>query len=171
MSLAVDTRASLVLETFVFRKETWDREGERILPGTPGSWFDVRRMTGKPKGVLAFYRCPACLAVMALHKRVHRIDVNGHIAPDLVCSNTAAKCTFHRKAYLDRWSNKPLYAGAIVRKTAAGEWVGEMHYCHAADEREARFHFGNLGGDYRIDAVAPVIGYFAEDREGKVVSA
>lgn len=176
--MTVDTRASLLVEPFFFRKEAWATEGDHVFPGPPGTWFDVRPyrlLTAKdglhiPKGVLALYRCPACLGVLALHARVHRIDAKGFITPDLVCKHGTPPCSFHRRACLDQWANKPLYAVAIERQTPAG-WKAEMHYCHARTEAEARFHLGHLGGVYRIAAVGPVIGYFNASPDGSIVSA
>jgi hypothetical protein len=82
------------------------------------------------------------------------------------------------KAYNNRSdaSKKTLYAVVyeIYEKRNPDPIAGKIHYVQADDAAEARYHFRRSYPNhrrYRMSAVAPVIGYFVEDKEGKILSA
>lgn len=70
---------------------------------------------------------------------------------------------------------KQLWAVAIElqsRKTEGGWIPGGIEYCHAKDAFEAHLHIttGFRPGEIRIVSAGPVIGFFVNDSQGKVLS-
>jgi hypothetical protein len=159
VKVEVDRRNALSTDTFIFALEEWDfvedkqgRIGLRTQP-RPGTWSPA--VEGMAPGALSLACCPACKTVVVFDSRVHTIDYVGKLTPDFRHQG----CNFARKAYLDKWNKKPLYACVIERWSGGRRWVQEIIYCHAKDETEARFHLGP--GNYRIVGVAPAIGALA----------
>lgn len=77
----------------------------------------------------------------------------------------------HKGAYAQVFGKLPkqkLHAVAVVE---AGKAL-ELHYVHALDSQNAKvkFQIGRRGKRDTIVAVGPVIGYFVNDREGKILS-
>jgi hypothetical protein len=129
--------------------------------GVPGTWHDVRKVAGCPKGLVALVCCPVCTEVFALSDRVHTIDANGRVKDSVPC--TRGTCSFRAALTLDAWnaSTKPLYGVAIERWNGT-EWVAEMHHTHANSEAEAREQCAHLRGTYRIVSAAPAVGFLAD---------
>jgi len=144
--------------------ETKDTPQGKAYQGVPGTWCDVRKTEGCPKGLLALVCCPSCHELFALSERVHAIDANGKTKGSIPC--TRGTCSFRAVLVLDRWNKKPLY-GVAVERWNGREWVGEVHHTHANSEREAREQCSQLGGRYRIVSAAPAIGFF-ENADGSL---
>lgn len=165
----VVSTTSLSIRPFVFRKADWSyvKNGEGrpgIESAIPGTWD-----TGpihSPSWLLAIVCCPACRGLSMLRKEIHAIDSLGKISPDLYCpyNKNGQRCGFHRKAYLDEWNKKTLYACAVERNGKP-----EIHYMHAKDQKEARIHLGP--GNYHIVAIGRAIGFFVHDAHGEDLSA
>lgn len=148
-------------DPLVLRRARWARSTSgQVLP-VPATWDECPEVDR----VLALVGCPKCGKANGLVESVHSVTSTGEVQPRFQC----AECDFARGIYLDRWNKrKPLYAIAIERR-AGNRIVAEMHYAHASNEREARFHLGP--GNYRVVAVAPAVGYHAEDDNGEAASA
>jgi hypothetical protein len=150
----IDRSPALNIEVYVFPRETWkfftDGRNTGIDKDTakPGTW--CLPCEGVSKSTLGFFRCPNCKEISVLDNRVHRIDQFGKVTQSLQCKYKG--CSFHRKCYLDKWNDKPLYACAVVRNG-----VNEIHYMHARNQAEARLHLG--AGDYKIVGIGLAIGH------------
>lgn len=166
--IEVSRTSSLDVRPFVFRKADWSYIGDeekKTVRGVPGTW-DVGPVSS-PTWLLAMVCCPACGTISLLHNRVHQASPLGLITPDLRCSfkkNGGQQCGFLRKAYLDEWNKKPLYACAVERNGKP-----EIHYMHAKNQAEARIHLGP--GAYKIVAIGRAIGFFVHDSHGDSLSA
>lgn len=145
---SVDSRASINIEPMVLPLEEWTLLGagtELQINGVPGSWCRKPKRLVAPQ-MMAMVCCPNCKNISVLHKKVHEIDRFGKVTPDFICKYTG--CSFHRKLYLDKWNDKPLYICTIVRAEKA-EY--EHIFCHARSQAEARLHIGP--GVYTIVAI------------------
>jgi hypothetical protein len=154
MNNTIDRSPSLNIVEFVFRREDWTfttdghQTGINKDTAPPGTW--CLPCEGCEKTVLGFFRCPNCKEISVLDSRVHKVDNLGKVSPSLQCKYSG--CSFHRKCYLDKWNNKPLYACAVVRNGR-----NEIHYMHARTAAEARIHLG--AGDYKIVGIGLAIGH------------
>ena len=148
--------------------ETQPTDRGMTYRGVPGTWHDVRKVAGCPKGLVALVCCPTCGEMFALSDRVHEIDEKGHVKHSVPC--TRGTCSFRASLILEKWNKKPLYAVAIERWNGRA-WIAEMHHTHANSDTEARAQCSHLGGRYRIVSAAPVVGWFVEDAHGEKLSA
>jgi hypothetical protein len=139
--------------------ETRPTERGPEYQGVPGTWCDVRKVAGCPKGLIALVCCPACREVFALSDRVHTINANGRVTNGSVAC-TRGTCGFRALLVLERWNKKPLYGVAIERTMPDGSIKAEMHHTHADSKKEAIAQCANLGGRYRVVDAAPAVGYF-----------
>jgi hypothetical protein len=160
-----DVRDAIVLAY----SEDWVFRDNRILSTVPASWVKpptglTVKVMGETCKVLALYCCPHCKTVGLLTERVHVISNVGKVEPDLRCNT----CHLHRPIFLDKWNVKPLYACAVERLDR-GHVKREIHYMHATNAVEARFHLGQ--GNYKIVAIGPAVGYLAKDEHGEVLAA
>lgn len=160
-------------QPFIFKEETWERKeiaGQIAFNGPPGSWYLPPIDILKSLRIHALVRCPACLGISALHKRVTQINRVGKLSPDFVCTHTVRgiRCTFQRVAYLDNWNKKPLYAAALEHPTVAGGWRTEIVYCHASTVEEARKYVSPPGS--RVVSVGRAIGFFQDDQTGRIIA-
>jgi hypothetical protein len=158
----VDTRASIVIRPFIFRKAEWDVQGEgrdAAIKGIPSTWTTIK---GLPSHILALVCCPNCGKSSILHQRIHHINHLGKVDPSFMCKYYP--CQFHRDIYLDEWNKKPLYACAVMR-----DGKPEMHYMHATTQQEARIQLG--AGNYYIVAIGRAVGFFVHDNHGDKLSA
>jgi hypothetical protein len=159
---------------FFFKKSTDWEVSDTTVERVPGTWYDLRQdKSGKfASTFMALFCCPACKAVCAVDRRVHSVDVFGHVTPktkgsegkELKCTNW---CSFNRICYFNHWSEKPLYAIAFERCTyvqGKEKWTAELRYCHAVSELEARSQLALRFTD-RIVAIGPAIGYHVENEK------
>lgn len=154
---AIDRRSAISTEVILFEKAKWDVKGDKIQ-GKPGTWFFLQG-----RGV--FLCCPKCCLPVFLHPKITKINRKGQLIPDFLCTNKIKNkpCHFHRKVFLDQWhENKRIYACAIIRNGKP-----EITYTQANSQKEA---ISQLGPCDSITAVAPAIGFFSHDKEGKVIS-
>jgi hypothetical protein len=98
------------------------------------------------------HHCPECELPLATGK--HRVG----------CPNRI-KTTTKRK----------LYCIAYEFKVSPGVWDADMVYMHGDTAEEIRLQFfrsnaPELMREIRIVGIAPVIGYFVEDKQGEVLS-
>lgn len=165
-------QVTLNIEPFFFKKKEWRLEPGALEP-IPETWCDLRqgqyKILGLPSSYLALFCCPNCRKMRAIDRRVHKVDPFGKVSTKrgnaLACTDG---CSFIRITYLDRWSKKPLYCACIERLTPNG-YVPIKRYCHATTEQEARTQLIIEPHD-RIIGVAPVIGYYSEDKDEKICS-
>lgn len=160
-------------EAFVFKEETWERQdigGQIAFNGPSGSWFLPAPEVLKALRIHALVRCPTCLGISALHKRVTKVSRVGKLMPDFVCTHTphGIRCTFQRVCYLDNWNKKPLYAAALEHPTISGGWRTEIVYCHAVTVEEVRRHVAPPGS--RVVSVGRAIGFFQDDQTGRIIA-
>jgi hypothetical protein len=176
MANSIDTTISINLEPLILPRSEWTFEDGRIMHSVPGTWCKVPE--GCPQDWHCLVTCPRCKNVMVLHKAVHEISFEGHVTlfadrrASFSCRHKDVgkpPCTLARNLWLDKWSDKPLYACAI-------EWISkgkvvkkEIHYMHATNHEEAKFHMGP--GNYRIVAVGPAVGALVDDKHGDRLSA
>jgi len=197
---SVHTSASVIVRPLVLPRAKWSfdaiggvRGGGDRGPGGPGelafrpmkgTWYGhvVRGKSAHDVIVLPIIGCPTCNSPLFLAHRadtakmlsrlmrrpvpvVHKIDHLGKVQPDIQCGG----CGFHRKIYLDRWNKtKPLYALAYVDMRKGAERKIEIAYSHSIDTREARFHLGP--GKYDVIAGGPAIGFFVDEKTGRVTT-
>jgi len=119
----------------------------------------------------------AYLHVSSIHLIVkNKVDIDGNVQPCFKCANK--RCKFEQYMRLIGWNNnhskRPLHCIALKKWTGSG-WVNQLEYLHADDSAMAKAIFvGTLQGPAilytRIIAVAPVIGYFVDDNQGRVLS-
>ena len=158
MAVIEQTRGRVVTPFTLADWKTQETAGGLAYQGVRGTWFDLRTVKVKPKGFLTLLCCPECATIFALKNKVHTIDDAGNVKERIAC--TKGTCDFRSFVSLSKWNKKPIYAVAIERMNAAGEWVPEMHHTHALNEYEAKKQCAGLGGTYRIIGAAPAIGWF-----------
>jgi hypothetical protein len=186
-SFEIHQTASIAVRPVVLPRAYWPSSttigGRGVVP-QKGTWYGhVSRGTSDlSTTVVAMISCPACgglnilthseAAAKAVGKMLgrpvvpvaHQIDSTGRVSPDLLCMH--GSCDFHRTVYLDRWNKtKPLYA---IVYTRGPHGRIEIAYAHAVDQKEARLHLG--AGDYRIIDIAPAIGFFVDEKTGRMTA-
>jgi len=153
-----------VVRPLIFSREDWPMVGEgrkAQIQGLPGTWFKLPE-NSPLKGALTLICCPGCKKISILLKKDRKIDVFGKVSPSFKCASK--ECSFHHTIYLDKWHDgKTLYAIATIERGKI-----EFTYCHATNDTEARFHLG--AGRYKIIGIAPAIGLWANDRNGRDLS-
>jgi hypothetical protein len=188
----VHARASLDVRAIVLPRAQWDvlptPEGRGGLAFRPqkGTWYGhiVRGRSRLDTTVLAMIGCPACGGVLLLSQSedaaralrkltglpvpvAHAIDRLGKVTPDVLCKH--GRCDFHRKVYLDRWNKtKPLYAIAYVNLEKSEHGAIEIAYSHALSAAEARLHLGQ--GSFKVIGAGPAIGFFVNEKTGRVTA-
>jgi hypothetical protein len=144
-----------------------------------GTWFPlVVKLSKIETVVVPILSCPACgmllfISTQKSHRGlmhllghavpiVHQVSKEGLISPDIVCDvKGQRRCSFHRKVYLDRWSNqKPLYVIAYVDVAKSPEIL--FDYCHASNRTEAGFHFGPR--KVHVIDVGRAVGYLYDEK-------
>jgi hypothetical protein len=192
VTTTVHTAASIDVRTLVLPRATWHTaptaDGRLSLQPQKGTWYGhiLRGRANHDVMVVPLIACPSCngtivlshtastaKVISALHGgglRVpiaHQIDHLGRVQPDIRC--THGSCNFHRRVYLDRWNKtKPLFAIAYVNQARGEHGEIEIAYSHAIDAREARFHLG--AGNYRIIASGPAVGFFVDEKTGRMTA-
>lgn len=167
----IDTRASLNTQVLIVPRGEWKWEEAapdspartpQLVEHVPCTWIEP--LDWMAKEIVAIFSCPNCREVRILTKRVHEISSAGEVKPDLQCKGQLGKCTFHRKVFLDRWKNLPLYACAIECIGKFGR-IPRIVYTHAKNPTEAAFMLGARvdGMVYDIVAIGPAIGFFVAD--------
>lgn len=172
---AVSSTTSLVVDPIIFTSSTLEEWGfgkdEHVRAGfahpVPKTWIRPQGVASSYKGILC---CPNCRNIKLIDDRVHDIEPNGYLVTkaggDFHC-----QCGLHRKVFLDRWLKKPLYACVIERILPGLDSNGfarikrDIVYVSADNQAEAKFHCGP--GNYRFVEVAPAIGFFTRDADGK----
>jgi hypothetical protein len=193
-SATVHTHAAITIGSVVLRRAKWetarDESGRIGVAPQKGTWYGhiVRGRNKHDSIVVPMVGCPACGGALFLSHSAdcaaalslllgirvpvaHRIDGLGKVSPDLLCQRQGhggGQCDFHRKVYLDRWNKtKPLYAIAYVNRAAErGRGAIEIAYSHALNAREARFHLGR--GEFDVIGAGPAIGFFVDEKTGRV---
>lgn len=190
ISAKVDRSASLNVRTLVLPRAKWEKEliagGREALRPQPGTWYGhvVRGQGAHEVTVIPFVGCPACKKLLLLSHSPdaaralaslsgmpvpvsHAIDHLGRVSPDARCAH--AGCSFHRRLILDKWNTtKSLYAIAYVDLSRGDAAKIEIDYCHAVDRREALFHFGVRKKSVRVIDAGKAVGFFVDEKTGKV---
>ena len=183
----IHSQASIDVRAIALPRAKWEiavsPDGRLACQPEKGTWCAhiVRGRSAHEVIVVPMIACPSCngllmltpsrgaakVATRLLHMPVpiaHHIDHLGKVSPDIRCQH--GRCSFHRKVYLDRWNKtKALFAIAYTRG-AHGEI--EIAYSHAIDSREARMHLGT--GDFRIIASGPAVGFFVDEKTGRMTA-
>lgn len=158
MITEVDRSPAISTEIVVFEKAKWAVRGNNKIEGKPGTWFFLQ-------GTGILICCPKCRFPSLLHPKVTKINTKGELNPDFLCTtkNNGKPCGFHRKVILDKWhSNKTIYACAVIRNGKP-----DIIYVQANSQVEAK---SQLGPCDSVTAIAPAIGFFSHDKDGKVLS-
>lgn len=170
----IDSTPALYPHAFVFAEsKDWTIEYDETLKdvrilGVPGTWYHYSEKVKGRKLVLTLVCCPKCKQPSLLHDRVTHIDKLGKLSPDFACPTQSPPCGFRRKAYLDKWNRKPLYACALMKDGI----TAQVLYCHASTQAEARRELGmGIGPNDTIVGIAPAIGMFATDSHGEKLVA
>jgi hypothetical protein len=186
---AIHSQSSLIVRPAILARAEWTREptadGRMAFRPVKDTWYGhiVRGRHAHDVVIVPMVGCPGCGGLLFLSHTeatakvlravlgqrvvpvVHSIDYLGKVAPDLLCGRP--RCDFHRQVYLDRWNKtKPLFALAYVN-TAKGNRI-EIAYSHSVDEKEARFHLGM--GPYRVIGGGPAIGFFVDEKTGRITA-
>jgi hypothetical protein len=165
----VDRRNAVNLNAFVFaRSGDWGFVGEApeelAMSPVPGTWTKppqvLKDLVGAFGSLLAFVSCPKCKGVSGLFDGVTEIDSLGKLCPDFAHQG----CDFHRQAYLDRWSDKPLYAMSYHDRKNRGAIT--IFYTHAETVLEARMGIPDVAPQDVI-AIGPAIGVFVDEKADK----
>ena len=181
----VHSTSSIIVRPIVLRRAEWATHERAVGPTViPGTWYAhvVRGRDAWDVAVIPFIGCPLCgkknvlvhneqaAAIVArgigqpVVPVTHTNDHLGKVSPDVMCMTPG--CSFHRQVYLDRWNKtKPLYAIAYTRGQSTKI---EIAYSHSIDAREARIHLGV--GDYNIIGAGPAIGFFVNERTGRMTT-
>jgi len=181
------SRASIDVRALALPRAKWGvqiaSDGRLACAPEKGTWYGhiVRGRSAHEVIVVPMLACPSCNGLLILTPSVgaakiaskmlglpvpvaHNINHLGRVLPDIKC--TRPRCSFHRKVFLDRWNKtKALWAIAYTRGER-GEI--EIAHCHAVDAREARVHLGP--GDFRIIGSGPAVGFFVDEKTGKVTA-
>jgi hypothetical protein len=190
VTATLHSRASLNVRAIVLPRAQWESErtpnGQIAWKPKKGTWYGhvVRGATRYDVIVVPMIGCPGCGKISFLSHApgaakvlakmtgmpipvAHSIDSLGRVSPDVKCGH--GRCDFLRKVYLDRWNKtKALYAIAYVNLDKGQHGEIEIAYSHAIDAKEARFHLGL--GNFRIIGAGPAIGFFVDEKTGRMTT-
>ena len=183
----INSAPSLQVRPVVIERAVWKVIKKQVNGKTSlgfesikGTWFPFLVRLNKLETVaVPIVSCPACgmLLMLSTEKSqrglmhllghavpvAHSVNKEGLISPDVMCDpSSSRRCSFHRKVYLDRWSNqKPLYVIAYVDlKSSSSEIL--FDYCHAASRAEAGLHFGPR--KVNVIDVGRAVGYLYDEK-------
>jgi hypothetical protein len=185
----VHSQASIDIRSIVLPRAKWETRRDdtgRVIGFMPqkGTWYGHVVRGRWDVTVVPMIGCPSCgKALLLSHSEkaagylgkmlgvtvpvAHRIDHLGKVAPDVRCQYGA--CSFHRRVYLDRWlKTKPLFAIAYVNQDVGEHGEIEIAYSHSIDAREARLHLGR--GNFRIIGAGPAIGFYVNEKTGRMTA-
>lgn len=148
---------------------TWEVQGESIEP-VKGTWalpperlrhvFERMGVADKVRGLVA---CPQCRTPSILTSEIVTEDKGQHIGlmPLLRC----AGCPFACVATFEDWDQRKLYC--VIYDTPTRQIKEYYHGNSQADVTE-QFWNGHVHDRsiVRVVGIAPVIGYFVDDKEG-----
>ena len=182
----INSAPSLQVHPVVIERAVWKVIKKQVngktqlgFESVKGTWFPFIVKLNKLETVaVPIVSCPACGMLLFLSTEksqrglmhllghavpvVHSVNKEGLISPDVRCDTSGSrKCNFHRKVYLDRWSNqKPLYVIAYVEVGKSEEIL--FDYCHAANRGEAGLHFGPR--KVHVIDVGRAVGYLYDEK-------
>src|SRR5271156_4309489 len=112
--IEVDRKNATSKDAFIFARAEWDFQVDasdvlHITPPPPGTWSPPCEgyETQGSDYDLAWLSCPKCRKIVVLDTRVHSVDArDSRLSPDFRHQG----CSFARRAYLDKWGDKSLYA-------------------------------------------------------------
>jgi hypothetical protein len=181
----INSAPSLQVRPIVVERAVWKVIKKQVngktslgFESVKGTWFPFLVRLNKLETVaVPIVSCPACGMLLMLSTQksqrglmhilghavpvVHSVSREGLISPDVRCDTSGSrKCSFHRKVYLDRWSNqKPLY---VIAYTEARSPEILFDYCHAANRAEAGLHFGPR--KVNVIDVGRAVGYLYDEK-------
>jgi hypothetical protein len=163
--IEVDRKNATSKDAYVFARADWDFQVDasdvlHITPPPPGTWSPPCEgyETQGPDYDLAWLSCPKCRKIVVLDTRVHSVDArDSRLSPDFRHQG----CSFARRAYLDKWGDKPLYAMAYWQNGSI-----EKLYTHASTAAVARLELiGVPDGD--VIAIGLAVGFFVDERANR----
>jgi hypothetical protein len=163
--IEVDRKNATSKDAYVFARADWDFQVDasdvlHITPPPPGTWSPPCEgyESQPPDWDLAWVCCPACKKIVVLDKRIHKVDAkDSRLTPDFRHQG----CSFARRAYLDKWGDKPLYAMAYWQNGSI-----EKLYTHASTAVMARLELIGVP-DKDIIAIGLAVGFFVDERANR----
>lgn len=158
----------VTIRTREFPCETWlIRDGEEIQP-IPGTWTYAPMFLRQTKGIKGILCCPECGIACLLHKDMgEKADDPKHMKlAQWHCDSCGYECS---PVILD-WDRRKLHCAAF-ETIQDGKVIPHKEYLHAESIQEATAAFwaGHPPSDKitKLVGVAPVIGFYVLDNEGK----
>ncbi len=170
MSIIVET-----VETITFPHEEWfviRNAGKLVsIKPVPGTWTllsveDRIEMAKKRFYVKGLIACPRCKVASFLPETFDPPKELGDGKPP--CEYKCSSCDLVCRIILKDWDRRKLYC-ACYEDIQGKDITAEKRYLHAVTEDEARCYFWaqHNPATTHLVAIAPVIGFFAEDKDAK----
>ncbi len=162
--------AEIVLSTIEFPCEPWVMRGYEILPES-GTWTLAPESVWHLgiKGILSCPRCSEACGVMDGMGERGEDDRQSFVLKTWHCN----KCHLEARVILKDWDKRRLYCAAF-ETLVDGVLTPNKEYMHAVDDQDATAQFwnGRIKADNvtKLVGVAPVIGYFVQDTQGRKLS-
>jgi hypothetical protein len=166
-----------ITETVItFPHEEWvairNNEGRLLsVRPIPGSWTllaaeDRKQLAKKRLFVKGLIACPKCRQTSFLSETFDPPTELGDGKPP--CAYRCNNCDLVCQIILKDWDRRKLYC-ACYENIRGKDIEPRKQYLHAVTEDEARHYFWAQHNPTvtHLVAIAPVIGFFAEDKDGK----
>lgn len=146
-------------------------QGLQIQPER-GTWTlmpSEHPMAKDAKGILS---CPNCARMYVLLPDMGEPSTN---PKDRTLSSIRCNCGLIARAILRDWNKRILYCAAFETRDSDGNLTPNKEYMHAESEQDAKTQFwashppSNPPSNFWINliGIAPVVGYFALDKQEK----
>jgi len=163
-----------IVETITFPHEEWvvirDHGKLTDVRPIPGTWTllspeDRERLAKQRLYVKGLISCPHCKTASFLPEDFDPPKELGDAKPPCEYRCT---CGLVCKIILKDWDRRKLYC-ACYENTVNGEISTHKQYLHAITEAEATYNFWAQHNPKitHLAAIAPVVGFFAEDKDAK----
>ena len=165
-----------IVETITFAHKEWvairNKEGHIVSTRpVPGTWTllaaeDRERMAKKRLYVKGLICCPRCQQTSFLPETFDPPKELGDGKPH--CEYQCNGCDLVCRIILKDWDRRKLYC-ACYETIRGADIQPHKQYLHAVTEAEARHYFWaqHQPRVTHLVAIAPVIGFFAEDKDAK----
>jgi hypothetical protein len=166
-----------IVETITFPHEEWvairNNDSKQLVSvqPVPGTWTllaaeDRMQLAKKGLYVKGLIACPRCKQSSFLLESFDPPKELGDGKPP--CEYKCAQCGLVCRIILKDWDRRKLYCACY--ETIKGEDIKpHKQYLHAVTDDEARHYFWaqHRAETTHLVAIAPVIGFFAEDKDAK----
>ena len=163
--------AEMIEQTIEFECKPWaTRMTDKGLQvqGIPGTWTLIPPEHPLVKSAKGIVCCPKC---STMHILTPDMGEQGDNRVDRVFPCMRCPCGLVARAVLRGWDTRNLYCAAFETLDSRCKVVANKEYLHAETEEEAKRNFWAAHPQtdryIKLVGIAPVIGYFATDKQEK----